>query len=214
MEPELPRRVAMLHTDRTGITGNTARDHAGHLARIACKIGAASGNVEARQADRIDGTGRQAGLFGATLARMLGRTRRILYRKRKTESASITVPEPELRMDEDAERRRLQTFGLHRPLLERLPGWIGREIGSGSELLGERPDQGLRPRVEGIGTVMAFSPFRERRPARTADIAEQYDGPGKCAVTQQRSLARSEIHHAADQDAVGFEPRGNLVENW
>ena len=116
-----------------------------------------------------------------------------------------------MRVNEDAERRGFQPFGAHRPLLERLPRRIGGEKCDGAGRFRHRADDCLRPVVERIGYRMATVPALERRPQRSADIAEQHNGFRPLAVRKQRPHALlAEIHLSAQKNTVRRQRRTDI----
>ena len=120
--------------------------------------------------------------------------------------AAIGVPEPVLRMHENAERRRFQTLRPHRPLLERQIWPVGRRHGARAEFLRHCADHFARPCIERIGNSprLAFPPAQEMRPRRSARLPhEQHGSGGSAGETGRCLLTACEIEAAAQDEAVG-----------
>ena len=114
------------------------------------------------------------------------------------------MPQPVLRMHQDAERRRPQPFGAHRPLLERQIRAVGRRNGARPEFFGHRADDMSAPAVERIfeavrlplapvagNAAMARCPAW---PTSSTDFAGLPEGPGGAAslVAECKAAAQDE----------------------
>jgi hypothetical protein len=207
MELQVFPRIPVFGSDRTGIARETARGHAALPARFCTEVTATVAERKLRwiDIDSADRTVGNTGLCFANVASVSPEGDTATRGPRKTDCTAIPMPEAVLRMNKDTERRRLQPFGSHCPLLERLPRWIGWEIGGAPEYVRQRANDLFRPCVERIGTVITLTPLREGGPDRTACIAEQQDGYRVHAICEKWPLARIEIYRAAKQDTARFE---------
>lgn len=217
VECKLRGGVAIGGPDRTGVARKTTGCHTPCPPVLRPQMRAAALNVECRRRDGIGGTGRKTGFLRTPIAWARGKVPclGILQRFGKSQSTAIAVPQAIFRMDQYAERRCLQPLGLHGPSLERLPGRIRREIGRRSQVLRDRPDDRLRPVVEGVlaqPVVRHIPPDRKCRPDRATDIAEQDDAAGACAIRQQRPFAFAERQVATNENSVDAERRTELFE--
>ena len=176
------------HTDRRcgrgsrrcGKARRRARAHAPRQALIGkavCRIG-------------VDRTGFQARFFDTCVAKV-NRLARFLKRDLVLEQqrAAIGVPEPIVRMHEDAERRRLQPFGPHRPLLERQIGPVGRRNGARTECLPPTAPITSRDQVSS-GLAMAWGCVLPPA-AGNAATAQHPPAPPAARIWRQRRKARS-----------------------
>jgi len=190
MKMQLLRRIAIVGSDRTGISRHASPRRAAGLPFHCFQVDAAGCNLKSGWQNSLRRTAGETGPIGTVVAGM----RMLEARRRRqslceTECSAISVPEAILRVDENAERRWSKSFSPHRPLLKRLPRWIGREIGGGAKGYRHRFDHGLRPRIERIFATAigrAISPAPKRRPDRTSDISEQDNGFGRLPVRQHR----------------------------
>ncbi len=217
MECKLRGGIAIFRPGRTGIARKTTARRASRPPFLGAQMRATALNIESRRRDGIDGTRRKTGLLHASIAWVRGKLRHLGFLRRLGEAqcSAITMPQAIFRMDQYAERRRLQSLGLHGPALERLPGGIGREIGRSPQIRRDRPDDRLRPIVEGIlapTVVRHISPSRKRRPDRAADVAEQDDASGGRAVHEAWSRTFAEGQAATNENSVDAERRTELFE--
>ena len=118
--------------------------------------------------------------------------------------ATVGVPETVLRVHKDAERRRPQPLGAHRPLLEREIWFVGGRDSAGAEFFRDLADDFARPGVEGIFQAgrLGFAPAQEVRPWRWACLADEEDGPGGSAGGTNGRIFRVKIEAAAQDETV------------
>src|SRR5690606_7867572 len=128
----------------------------------------------------------------------------------KSERAAIAMPQAIAAVKQNTEWRRLEVFGPHRPLLERLIGRVGRKIGRRPQGLRQWQDQRFRPGIERVRPAITLPPARKMRPDRTTDIAEEDDRAGGSAVIERRPLACIEARHPAQHYAMRIKRRRNL----
>src|SRR6478735_6709175 len=138
MKGKLARRIAIVNPDWASLAREATAGKTGFFALIRPQMRPTGADVKTAQRYRVRPTARQARLFGAVVARVHGRDRGSFVVDRQLESkpAAIAVPEAVDGMDQDPERRWLQAFSTHRPLLERLPGGIGGEVSGRAQSLG------------------------------------------------------------------------------
>src|SRR4051794_32330781 len=105
VERGLASVIATVIADRTGGPRETTPRHAS-VARRAGDVGGASRHLEACRTERFDRAGPQARLFGAAVAWIgSGRRERHLEVAIEGKGAAVAVPQAEIRMDQNAERR-------------------------------------------------------------------------------------------------------------
>ncbi len=207
METQLPGWIAIVLPNRANVARAAARGEAIARPHLAFQMRATAPDIKQTGDQGLSGTGRNAWLLRTGIASMAGRH---LARRRhgaiEAQCAAIAMPETVARMDQNTERRRLQPFRPHRPLLEGLPWRIGRKIGCSARRLRHRQDRLFRPVVERVhaASIRCISPpTGERLPDRTADIADEEDtGRGSSARQPRRRLPFGKVHRTAQKKSV------------
>ncbi|GKX34779.1 MAG: hypothetical protein MnENMB40S_23970 [Rhizobiaceae bacterium MnEN-MB40S] len=137
----------------------------------------------------------------------------------KSQRRAIPVPETELRMNEDAERRRSQSFNLRNPALKRPPGLFKRVKRLTSELMGDRFDHIPCPAIERVWSWRPPEIIAEARPQRRPRMTDQKKSSGDIAIIKLRkrfggdepaAQHQPDISQPAIQFAVDIADQGSV----
>lgn len=200
VKPDLRRAITVLPPDRTGVARPTAGGHAALSARICCQVGAAGFDIEAARTERSDRTGFQARPACATVARMdrgsgrsfvrragVGGSRLRERRRFKQDCPAIAVPETEFGVDQQTQRRWLEPFRRHRPLLKRMPRPVRGKRRLPAKQDRNRTDHRFRPVIQRFCRVwMRLPPGFEYRPEATAAMADKADSGRGPSIAERR----------------------------
>ena len=145
---------ARLDTDRTGPTGGTAIVEAVGVG-TGTNMGAAGVRVVTARRECIDRTRAETRLIGARRARRHGGADfgQSGHRLGEQEGSSVGVPQAELTVDQQPDRRLPDIVGTLRPALERLERFVAGVHERRAERLGDRGQRRPRPVVERVGTA-------------------------------------------------------------
>ena len=119
--------------------------------------------------------------------------------------AAIGVPQAEIRMHQNAERRRFQPLGASRPLLEGQPRLFEWVNGARTETSRNRIEDMPRPAIERIWGWFALlrEPRRKIRPDAPAAMTDQYNAVRRLAGRSwRRGLVLREDETAANYHPV------------
>lgn len=131
------------------------------------------------------------------------------------QGAAIGVPEPVDGMHEDAERRGLQPFGAHCPLLEGQIRPIGRRDGSCAVFPSNAVNDVAAPTVQRIVGIsgLFLKPRLEIRPMRGPGMPDKHNRFGcPAGWSGRRMVAVIEVEAAAQDQAGGAERSGYVLQ--
>lgn len=165
MEGSLRGKVSIVSADRAGAPGPATLAATIDTGR-GFDMADAHGNVVTGRLERIDWTGREAGLRRTGSARRgLRYERREVEPLGKDQRAAVRVPKPKVGMNEEPDWGRRDRFGPLRPALKGKVGWpVEREQRLRLDPPREAADDALDVPIERVGSAIFGQRSRGRSP--------------------------------------------------